>query len=73
MKPIKRIDFIRKLRNLKFKGPFSGTKHEFIIYNNNRISIPSNKEYSIPQVKFIIKEVEIILERIITDDEWNNL
>lgn len=29
--PCKRRDFIQRLRKLGFEGPFSGTRHQFII------------------------------------------
>jgi hypothetical protein len=71
--PCKRRLFIKKLKNLSFDGPFSGTRHQFMIYQNHRMAIPSNREYSIPQLKFILKEVEKILDRQITLAEWNKL
>jgi len=73
LKPIKRRDFITKLRKLGFIGPFSGGKHQFMIYKNYRLAIPSNKEYSIPQVKCILKEIERIIDKKISDKEWENL
>ena len=45
--PYKRKVFIKKLINLGFEGPYSGSKHQFMIYENHRIAIPSNKEFSI--------------------------
>ncbi len=44
-----------------------------MILKNHRLSIPSNAEYSIPQLKMMINEVESIIDRRIPDDEWNNL
>ena len=73
LKPCKRRDFIRKLKKLGFKGPYSGTRHQFMIFNQYRLAIPSNKEYSIPQLKMIIHEVEEILEKSISVDSWNRL
>jgi hypothetical protein len=49
-KQCKRRDFIRKLRKLGFKGPYSGTRHKFIVIENHRLAIPSNAEYSMPQL-----------------------
>ena len=72
-KPCKRQDFIRHLRKLGFDGPFSGTKHQFMIYQHHRLAIPSNIEYSVPQLKMMIYEVENILGHEITADEWNRL
>ena len=71
--PCKRYDFIRKIRRLSFSGPFSGTKHQFMIYKEHRLALPSNKEYSVPQLKFILREVEGILECQILLQEWNSL
>ncbi|MXX14574.1 MAG: type II toxin-antitoxin system HicA family toxin [Gemmatimonadetes bacterium] len=68
--PCKRRDFIRRLRKLGFDGPYSGTRHQFMIYQNHRLSIPSNSEYSVPQLRFMIREIEAILEREITMSDW---
>ena len=68
--PCKRLDFIRRLRKLGFDGPYSGTRHQFMIYQNHRLSIPSNSEYSVPQLRFMIREIEAILEREITMSDW---
>lgn len=69
--PCKRRDFIRRLRILGFDGPFSGTRHQFMVYKQYRLSIPSNTEYSIPQLRMMIREVEEIIGKEITADEWN--
>ncbi|BBC24011.1 type II toxin-antitoxin system HicA family toxin [Pseudanabaena sp. ABRG5-3] len=71
--PCKRKEFIRKLQKLEFEGVFSGTRHQFMIYKQCRLTIPSNLEYSVPQLKMMIKEIENILGREITVDEWNAL
>ena len=71
--PCKRRDFIRRLRKIGFDGPFSGTKHQFMIYEQHRLAIPSNIQYSIPQLRMMIQEVEEIIGHGLTSDEWNNL
>ena len=71
--PCKRNDFIRRLRKLGFEGPFSGTRHQFMVYEQHRLTIPSNSEYSMPQLRMMLREVEQIVNREITLDEWNNL
>lgn len=71
--PCKRRESIRRLRKLGFDGPFAGPRHHFMIYGENRLAIPSNKEYSIPQLRMMLREVELILGRRITADEWNHL
>lgn len=71
--PCKRRDFVRRLRQLGFDGPFSGTRHQFMVYKQHRLAIPSNAEYSVPQLKVMVREVEEIIGRKITVDEWNKL
>jgi hypothetical protein len=69
----KRRDFIRRLRKLGFIGPYSGTRHDFMVFEKNRLSIPSNAEYSVPQLKMMLNEVELILSRAISLEEWEDL
>jgi hypothetical protein len=71
--PIKRREFVRRLRGLGFQGPFTGTRHEFLVLNRQRQTIPSNAEYSTPQLNMLLRQVETILGRKITFDEWQNL
>lgn len=71
--PCKRREFIRRLRQLGFDGPFSGARHQFMVYKQYRMAIPSNPEYSVPQLRMMIREAEEIIGRRITVDEWNNL
>ena len=71
--PCKRRDFINRLCKLGFDGPFSGTRHQFMVYKQHRLAIPTNNEYSIPQLKMMIREIENIIDREITADEWNRL
>ena len=70
----KRRDFSHRLRKLGFDGPFSGTtRHQFMVYEQYRLAIPSNAEYSVPQLRTMLREVEEIIGRKITVDEWNRL
>ncbi len=71
--PCKRQEFIRRLRKLGFDGPFSGTRHQFLVYQQQRLTIPSNSEYSVPQLRMMLREVETIIERTISAEEWNDL
>ena len=72
-RPLKRRDFIRKLRALGFDGPFSGTRHQFMISCQHRQTIPTNSEYSVPQLRMLLRQVESILARPISSDEWSSL
>jgi predicted RNA binding protein YcfA (HicA-like mRNA interferase family) len=71
--PIKRREFIRRLRSLGFQGPFAGTRHEFLVFGQHRQTIPSNSEYSTPQLKMLLRQAETILGRKISLDDWDNL
>jgi hypothetical protein len=71
--PCKRKQFVRKLRKLGFDGPFTGTRHHFMVYGDDRLAVPSNQEYSIAQLKMMLREVETILGSKISLDRWNNL
>lgn len=72
-RPCKRRDFIRRLRKLGFDGPFSGRRHQFMVYQQYRLSIPSNTEYSVPQLRIMLREVVEIIGRQISADEWKSL
>lgn len=72
-RPCKRRAFIRRLRKLGFDGPYSGTRHQFMVYSQHRLAIPFNPEYSVPQLQMMMREVEQILGRKISAEEWNRL
>ncbi len=67
--PCRRSVFVRRLRALGFDGPYSGSKHQFMTFANHRQTIPSNDEYSVPQLRMMMKEVESIMGREVTASE----
>lgn len=71
--PCKRRDFVRRLRLLGLDGPFSGTRHSFMVFKGQRLAIPSNSEYSVAQLRMMVREVEQIISRQISPEEWNHL
>ena len=71
--PCKRGVFVRRLRRLGFEGPYSGAKHQFMVRGAQRLTIPSNSEYSVPQLRMMLREVETILGRPVSADEWGGL
>jgi hypothetical protein len=44
-----------------------------MLYRGRRLAVPSNPEYSLPQLRMMIRELETILARTITAEEWNGL
>jgi len=71
--PCKRRVFVRRLHKLGFNGPYSGTRHQFMVYEGHRMTVPSNAEYSVPQLRMMLNEVEEIIGRSVSVDEWNGL
>ncbi len=69
----KRRVFLRRLRKLGFEGLYSGTRHQFMVYKQHRLAIPSNTEYSVPQLRMMLGEVEQIPERRISAEDWERL
>ncbi|WP_223280163.1 hypothetical protein [Nostoc sp. PA-18-2419] len=44
---------MNKLRRIGFEGAYSGTRHQFMIYGEYRLTLPSNDEYSVPQLQMM--------------------
>jgi len=42
-------------------------------WKNHRLTTPSNTEYSVPHLKRLLREVENILERTVSLEEWDAL
>ncbi|HAV62120.1 MAG TPA: hypothetical protein DCY13_07120 [Verrucomicrobiales bacterium] len=61
------------MRILGFEGPFSGTRHEFMVFGEHRQTVPSNTEFSVPQLKMLLRQVGLILGRKVDAAEWEGL
>jgi hypothetical protein len=44
-----------------------------MVFQQFRLAIPSNPEYSVPQLRLMLEEVETILRRKISWEEWGRL
>jgi len=71
--PCKRRVFIKKLVRLGFSSPEPGGRHFYMRYGRHTLAIPNNPEYSVPQLRMMIKEVEIIIGKTISLKEWEGL
>ena len=71
--PCKRRNFIKKLVKLGFNQPEPGGRHFYMRYGTKVLTIPSNDEYSVTQLKMMIKELEKLIGRTITLEEWDEL
>ncbi|MEA3471432.1 MAG: type II toxin-antitoxin system HicA family toxin [Thermodesulfobacteriota bacterium] len=71
--PCKRREFIKKLKKVGFKPPEPGGSHFYMRYGTYTLTLPSNKEYSVPQVKMLLNEIEQGIKKEISSDEWESL
>jgi hypothetical protein len=44
-----------------------------MVFGEHRLAIPTNAEYSVPQLRFMLREVEALIDRSITVEEWTRL
>jgi hypothetical protein len=44
-----------------------------MVSGTHRLTIPSNAEYSVPQLRMLLHEAETIIGRVITAQKWNPL
>ena len=71
--PCKRRDFIRKLKKLGFGLPEPGGRHSYMRYGTYTLTLPSNREYSVPQLKMLLNEIEMGTQLDITVEKWQDL
>ena len=71
--PCKRKDFIKKLKKLGFGSPEPGGRHFYMRHHTYTLNLPNNKEYSVPQIKMLINEIENGIGKKISIGEWENL
>ena len=72
-KPCKRREFIKKLKKIGFEVPEPGGSHFYMRHGTYTFTLPSNKEYSVPQVKMLLKEIEHGIMKEMSLDEWERL
>jgi predicted RNA binding protein YcfA (HicA-like mRNA interferase family) len=67
---ISRKELIRKFRALGYSGPFSGSKHQFMIKGRKKIRIPNphrGRDIHISLVKEILRQASI------RSNEWDKV
>jgi len=72
-KPCKRRDFIKKLKKFGFGSPEPGGRHFYMRYGTYTFTLPSNKEYSVHQVRVLINEIEGGIGKTISIETWEKL
>jgi len=71
--PCKRREFISKLRKLGFESPEPGGRHFYTRCGTFTLTLPNNPEYSVPQLKVLLKEIELGTKKKISLEEWQEL
>jgi len=67
LSPVSFNEFVRKLKTLDFKGPFSGGKHLFMLKGDLRLTMPNphKQDIGVDLLKRVLKRGGI------GRDEWN--
>ena len=66
LSPVSRQDFVRRLRQLGFAGPFAGGRHEYLVKSQLRVRVPNPHEGDIG-VDLLAR---VLRQAGITRDEW---
>jgi predicted RNA binding protein YcfA (HicA-like mRNA interferase family) len=61
LRPVSYHDFVKRLRDLDFEGPYSGGKHMYMLKGNLRITIPNphKKEIGVDLLMRILRQARI--------------
>jgi len=64
--PVSRREFIRRLHELGFEGPYSGGRHEFMVREENRLILP-NPHRSVIGVALLSR---LLRQAGVSREEW---
>ena len=58
---LKRKILIRKLKKLNFEGPYTATRHEYMIKDAQKIFLPNphGKDIGVPLIRRIVKQIDV--------------
>lgn len=61
LRPMSRIDLVRRLRALGFEGPFAGAKHQFMVRGGRTIRIPNphGADIGVPLLRELLRQAGI--------------
>ena len=59
--PVTRLELIKRLRKFEFEGPFQGGKHQFMLKDDIRLTLPNphKKEIGLDLLSKILKQANI--------------
>jgi predicted RNA binding protein YcfA (HicA-like mRNA interferase family) len=67
--PIRRSDFIAALHRLGFEGPYSGGKHQYMIRDSIRLTVPNPHQGDIGRDLL----ARLLRQGDISKEEWENV
>jgi predicted RNA binding protein YcfA (HicA-like mRNA interferase family) len=69
LSPVSRRELVRRLRELGFRGPYSGGRHEFMIRETQRLTLPSphRGDIGVALLSRLLRQAGVTVE------EWNVL
>jgi hypothetical protein len=53
-----------------FEKPEPGARHSYMRFGTFTLTLPNNSEYSVPQLKMHLREIETGIRRKISLEEW---
>jgi len=73
MGTMQKKDFHQKIDQIGLHFAEAGGRHPYMRYSSYTLAIPSNAEFSVPQLKMLLKEVQQITGKKIPLKEWQEL
>lgn len=69
--PISRVEFIRRLRKIGFRGPYSGGQHEFMLRGDLRLILPNphRGDVSVDLLRRILRRAGISHQEWLSTEE----
>ena len=64
--------FHQRLKKFGFEAPEPGGSHFYMRHGTYTLTLPSNQEYSVPQLKMLLNEIEQGIKKKISLEEWEN-
>jgi predicted RNA binding protein YcfA (HicA-like mRNA interferase family) len=64
LSPVSRSNLIRRLRQLRFEGPFAGGSHQFMLRKNRRLILPNphRSEISVDLLRRILRQAGVTIQ-----------
>jgi len=71
--PCRRSTFIRKVERLGFFAAEPGGRHYHMRHGSYTLIVPNNQEFSVGQLRMLLRQVAEAIGREVALDEWQRL